>query len=771
MKKKILLILAIVALLTCLFAVGAFADDAATTDPYASYYDDVYTALDGTPLAVYENEGDNHYPLAWFYDSETETYESFRVGTEVIFAVNGGTTQIPSGTDFRENASVVFADETKTYTLANLILVNLHQTKTNMFSGTWKNLPIQAIYCNNDFAYVNGGTFNSNTSLCVFDIPKTHTRKAATICGAFSGCTNLKEIYVPKYLCLLGGAFSGCTGLEKVEFAAEYEPVGFISWQTTQGKESWFYGCTSLETVILPTSSTTHTYIGAGTFYKCTSLEEIVIPSYITELRGSVNNGDNGIFEDCTSLKSITIPASVTVMNGNTFTNCSALEEVIFEERNGKDLSFGGWGTFEKCSSLKEMIIPEGVTALSNGFANECTALQKVSLPTTLTTLNGSNHFHHAGNNSATGKIEIIGLENTQIVSFPQWCFRQMNNWYAKELRLPNTCTTIEYQAFADANIETFYIGANVTTIGEGALAYNKTALKAMYIPSTVTSIASNAFYGNNGSALYIIVGVDDASSTVIDTIETAVQSGKAESAYIKYADYAENPSSYTGKNIVYGGNKCTIFYKNEHTMAAIEGNACQELCTRCLTRFELENPQHANVWVFTDENGEEASLLAVMIATEICESCGKESTVHEIEAIFKTVGYSYEEDKNGNYTGVYQKTTVNKTALALYAELTGNKDAYNYGIVGGLAADNNGNEINGNLINVANGVATPANGTTVISTFVDTQYTIVQIKITGLTDKSLIYCGAFITIGNNVTYVCGTTQGNVATKVFFPAK
>ena len=115
MKKRLfILALAIIAIVS-VFAISVSAEEA---DPYASYYDKVYTAIDGTPLALYEKEGETYYPLAWFYDSTSATYESFRVDTEVNFMKTDGVTPLPANTDFTQNTPVVFADTTKTYTVA-----------------------------------------------------------------------------------------------------------------------------------------------------------------------------------------------------------------------------------------------------------------------------------------------------------------------------------------------------------------------------------------------------------------------------------------------------------------------------------------------------------------------------------------------------------------------------------------------------------------------------------------------------------------------------
>ena len=446
MKKKIFLALALSIMLVCLFAICVCADDAATEDPYAVYYDDVYVALDGTSLPLYENEGDKYYALAWFYDSEAGEYESFRMESEVVFwyAPNANkpdvVNPIPANADFRETAFPVFTDETKTYTMANLVLVNLHQSKINKFSGTWKGLPIEAIYCNNDFSYINGNTFD-NTEIVVFDIPKTHTRTSGTICGSFAN-TNLKEIYIPKSVCLLATAFSGLQSLEKVEFAAEYAPVGHISWQTTQDKTSWFKGCTSLKTVILPTISSTHTYIGKDVFSGCTSLEEITIPAVFT----SINQA-----------------------------------------------------AFEKCTALKSIIIPEGVTTLGNCAFKGCSNLTSVTFPSTLTTISGDQHFWN------TNLSTVVGLENTQITRISQYMFRGLKNWKPETLILPNTVESIDENGLADVGMKNLVLGAGLKTMAGGAIT-GCTSLVSIYVPAGLDTL----YLSNSSAKFVFVVSSDE---------------------------------------------------------------------------------------------------------------------------------------------------------------------------------------------------------------------------------------------------------------------
>ena len=689
MKKKIFLALALSIMLVCLFAICVCADDAATEDPYAVYYDDVYVALDGTSLPLYEKEGDAYYALAWFYDSEADEYESFRMESEVVFwyAPNANkpdeVTPIPANADFRETAFPVFTDETKTYTMANLVLVNLHQSKINKFSGTWQGLPIEAIYCNNDFSYINGGTFN-NTEIVVFDIPKTHNRTSGTICAAFAN-TNLKEIYIPKYVCLLGSAFSGLKTLEKVEFAAEYAPVGHISWQTTQDKTSWFKDCTSLKTVILPTTSSTQTYIGTNTFANCSSLEEIVIPPVFT----SINQA-----------------------------------------------------AFEKCTALKSIVIPEGVTTLGNCAFKGCSNLASVTFPSTLTTISGDEHFWN------TNLSTVIGLEKTQITRISKYMFKGLKNWKPETLILPNTVESIGENGLADIGMKNLVLGAGLKTMAGGAIT-GCSSLVSIYVPAGLDTL-----YLSNSSAKYVFV---------VSSNEDVAGAFKTDAGFttnlVKYSDYEENEAAYANdKYIIYECNVCEAFYNSKHKTAPIEGNPCLGECSVCKEQAIREDAAHVYAWIFNDGNN--VSLLAQITAKHTCQYCQTVVDSTDIPAIFENYGSS----SSMTGVGVHQKTKVNEKALERYAKLTGNENVYNYGIFAGVAVDRDGTVYDGDLVAV-NGTAVSATNPekSVVASFANTDYTILTIKITGVAANDQIYFGTFATVGNNVTYVTGNTEGNKA--------
>ncbi len=101
-----------------------------------------------------------------------------------------------------------------------------------------------------------------------------------------------------------------------------------------------FYGCYSLERIVIPNSVKS---IGECAFQYCYSLERIEIPASVTSI------GDRA-FSGCSSLESIVIPNSVTSIGAYAFSGCSSL--IIYCEANSQPSGWtSGWTSYWNSSN------------------------------------------------------------------------------------------------------------------------------------------------------------------------------------------------------------------------------------------------------------------------------------------------------------------------------------------------------------------------------------------------------------------------------------
>ena len=361
-----------------------------------------------------------------------------------------------------------------------------------------------------------------------FTIDFTNADNLTQIESAFlgaSGLTGTIDLTGCKNLAIIGdAAFQGCTSLTSVIIPTTVTLIGQVTFSEA--------GLTSIS---IPASVT---LISEGAFNQCTNLTTVTFAqnSALSIIR-------NYAFAD-TGLTSISIPASVTLISDGAFNQCTNLTTVTFDQ--GSMLYTIGINAFAD-TGLTSISIPASVDTISfEGFAR-CPNLTTVTFDqnSQLSTIQGSAFtqtsltsitipasvtiIQSAAFNNITSltTVEILGIidpppvganifEGCPIVT-ATICGENPLNYYSfetanlKHVTINNRSTTVtEYFAtynggsFIYDNLETVTIGSNVTSIGDSAFK-GCTGLTSITVPSSVTTIGTDSFKGCSNVTSLII--------------------------------------------------------------------------------------------------------------------------------------------------------------------------------------------------------------------------------------------------------------------------
>ncbi len=508
----------------------------------------------------------------------------------------------------------------------------------------------------------------------------------------FKNSTNLEFVTISGPLTSFGtNTFSGCTNINTVTVNNTSDTVATSSEAFDENKGIKHVTMHGVE-------------IGYRMFYKVTTLESLTLSNIGTVIGQEA-------FRSST-ITEFTIPSGFTLISQHAFADCKSLATVTFAGNAGENAEIG-YASFENCSALETVNIPEGVTTLGDcPFKNA--GVKHLSLPSTLTTANGSNHFYGC-------KLETVtGLENTKLTSIPGSMFRGASNWKPDVVRIPDTVTHIEKYGFADCGAKVFILGAGVESIGAEAFV-NCPNVKEVYIPDTVSSISSDAFKNNKtGNILFFVTS---SNADYIAAIKTGTMATSNEA--VTHEAYKASPDSFTkGRYVIYGCNICEVLYNNVHAMAG-------EQKITVTSYFE-----------------------AITIGDRCTRNgCGNAVVTKTIDAIFVDRGYSCTEKAINGVYSVSQFYEINKTAYDAYVLETGY--AFEYGFVVSVS-DDPMNEENGSLID---------EGKTFITESKFFQFDYFSISVTGFTDgtegtkdtrdSKLSFC-LFVKDGEKLSYLDG---------------
>lgn len=177
--------------------------------------------------------------------------------------------------------------------------------------------------------------------------------------------------------------------------------------------------------------------IGYYAFYHCSKLASINLGNSVTSI------GDYAFYN--TGLTSITIPNSVISIGEGAFKGCPLTAVTIPD-----GVASIGYYAFDQCSTLKEYIVTE--------------------------------------NNTKYCSVEgvLFNKNSTELIAYP--------NAKSKIYVIPNTVTSIRYQAFYNcSNLTSVTIPNSITSIVDKVF-YGCSGLTSVTIPNSVTSIGSEVF-------------------------------------------------------------------------------------------------------------------------------------------------------------------------------------------------------------------------------------------------------------------------------------
>ncbi len=422
MKKKLFLMSLIMVAFACIFAISAFADDIIAQKTESAEY--------GTVIRLNADPGlDN----AKQYVSTLNKINDAGTDKDALCILTDGDAENPS--------YYVFP--------ASYVVLERADGKFDLYGGTDAepglaqamaefNAAMGTKYYS---AYATTGTYGDKriANMVAFEFTKDVTFVADNWC-CMRYCYSLVEVRFnyPINLSSAGSMFKNSNKLTTV--------VGFENADPNLAK-SMFYGCTSLESVSLPTGTTK---IPQAMFWGC---RELTITN-LAELTQLTTIGPSA-FQDSMHLNFV-LPDTVTTIEANAF-------QSAFKDGNGgsfvinktSQLTTIGNSAFEDCRLMPASIyIPSTVTSIGTKAFTKCYTLQTLE-----------------------------NFENCQI-------------------------TTIEDGTFSYASaLKTLKIPATVTTIGKAFDDNNNLTL--VYIPKSVTSVANTFTGGKPANAVYIYTGKD----------------------------------------------------------------------------------------------------------------------------------------------------------------------------------------------------------------------------------------------------------------------
>lgn len=329
---------------------------------------------------------------------------------------------------------------------------------------------LQRIVLPNNITSIGGEAFSGCTSLVEVVMPK---RNISLNDGNkhFYGCTNLTSITSESLTNIPSYAFCNCNSLSEFTFNNK---MGYTI------DEYAFSGCTGLTNIIITDNITS---IGNYAFAGC-KLNEVTLGSGLT-----TNGVGYGAFTGFTGIYNLRCQKVLNRDNAMSYVNSAYFGnyKVVNLDSNITSLSKE---CFYKVSTLCAVTMTNNITSFGNGCFSNCIGLKTVdcedtySFSTGLTTIPTSCF-------SNCEKLTNIKMPNT-IQTVQSYAFRDCK--ILTSCTFSNTLTSVALSGFSNCNLYDITFPNTLLTIGVGAFSYN-ISLTACTFNENLTTIENHAFY------------------------------------------------------------------------------------------------------------------------------------------------------------------------------------------------------------------------------------------------------------------------------------
>lgn len=238
------------------------------------------------------------------------------------------------------------------------------------------------------------------------------------------------------------------------------------------------------------------TAIGESAFTGCTGLTILTIPVGVKKIGSKA-------FSGCSGLTSVVISDSVTSIGNYAFDGCTALTATLIP---GSVTSIGKYAFYE-CEGLTTMSIPASVRLIDEYAFSGCSGLTSLTIAEGVTSI-GRNAFY------GCSKITSLTIPKSLAV-IPYKGFQGCTS--LTSLTITPGVKEIDKYAFSGCNLTTLTIPEGITSIGTEAF-YGNESLDSIAIPESVTSIGEAAFAACT-SVLKFTVAMGQPRYSVVDGV------------------------------------------------------------------------------------------------------------------------------------------------------------------------------------------------------------------------------------------------------------